>query len=363
MIARRTLLAGMGAGGGALLLPGCAGDGRYDMLAGSLRAPLHAGAAWSATELARYATLAANSHNSQPWRIEIADDRAVLRPDFGRRLVAVDPDDHHLWCSLGCAAENLAIAARAMGRTPAIAFDARAGAVVVALQPGRALADPLLDAVVQRQSTRMDYAQRTPPAVLLDRLAAAAARDGVTLRLMTGASERAPIKDFVLTANRAQMESPAFVRELRDWIRFDEAEAIARRDGLSYRVVGSPAAPRWIGERFFSWGYTIDSETKKIASWMDNSGGLAMFVADTNDAPGWVAAGRSFQRFALALTAAGLRHAHINMPLEVPATRGQLATHLGLGARRPDLLIRFGYGPLAPWSLRRGAQEVMASTA
>jgi hypothetical protein len=213
--------------------------------------------------------------------------------------------------------------------------------------------------VVRRQSTRLDYDPRLPPTALLDRIVAAARMESVDLRLITDPADRAPIKDLVLTANRAQMESPAFVDELRDWIRFGQAEAIERRDGLSYRVTGNPSVPRWLGTRVFGMGYTIDGETRKIGGWMDNSAGLALFSAARNDPEGWVAVGRSFQRFALALTAAGLRHAHVNMPVEVAAMRGQLAAHFGLGGRRPDLLVRFGHGPLAPWSLRRPISTVM----
>ena len=36
-------------------------------------------------------------------------------PDLSRRTPVVDPDDHHLFVSLGCAAENLALAAMARG--------------------------------------------------------------------------------------------------------------------------------------------------------------------------------------------------------------------------------------------------------
>jgi hypothetical protein len=61
-------------------------------------------------ELVHYATLAASSHNTQPWRFEIGSDNIALLPDFTRRCAAVDPDDHHLFASLGCAAENLLIA-------------------------------------------------------------------------------------------------------------------------------------------------------------------------------------------------------------------------------------------------------------
>ncbi|TIS72529.1 MAG: Tat pathway signal protein, partial [Mesorhizobium sp.] len=64
-------------------------------------------------DFVRYATLAANGHNTQPWRFGIAEDRIAILPDFARRTPVVDPDDHHLFASLGCAVENLAIAAAA----------------------------------------------------------------------------------------------------------------------------------------------------------------------------------------------------------------------------------------------------------
>jgi hypothetical protein len=44
-----------------------------------------------ARELVRAATLAANSHNTQPWRFTLSDNGIAIRPDLGRRCPAVDP--------------------------------------------------------------------------------------------------------------------------------------------------------------------------------------------------------------------------------------------------------------------------------
>lgn len=68
-----------------------------------------------AAGIIRYATLAANSHNTQPWRFRINAAGIDILPDLSRRLGIVDPDDHHLYASLGCAAENLRIAASMRG--------------------------------------------------------------------------------------------------------------------------------------------------------------------------------------------------------------------------------------------------------
>ena len=66
-------------------------------------------------EIVRYATLAPSSHNTQCWRFTIDSHRVTIRPDFARRCPSVDPDDHHLFVSLGCATENLVQAAAAIG--------------------------------------------------------------------------------------------------------------------------------------------------------------------------------------------------------------------------------------------------------
>jgi len=68
-------------------------------------------------DLVRFATLAANSHNTQPWKFALADSSVSMLPDGDRRTPVVDPDDHHLYASLGCAAENLVVAAAARGRS------------------------------------------------------------------------------------------------------------------------------------------------------------------------------------------------------------------------------------------------------
>jgi hypothetical protein len=62
-----------------------------------------------AKELVRYATLAASSHNTQPWRFRVRPASITILPDYSRRCPAVDPDDSHLFKSLGCAAENLVL--------------------------------------------------------------------------------------------------------------------------------------------------------------------------------------------------------------------------------------------------------------
>jgi hypothetical protein len=54
-----------------------------------------------------------------------------------------------------------------------------------------------------------------------------------------------------------------------------------------------------------------------------------------------------------------LKYAFANQAVEVPRLRQQLASYLGLGERRPDLIVRFGTGPELPRSLRRPVSRVI----
>ena len=58
-------------------------------------------------ELVRYATLAPSSHNTQCWKFRIEEQAISILPDLTRRRPAVDPDDHHLFVSLGGAPQKI----------------------------------------------------------------------------------------------------------------------------------------------------------------------------------------------------------------------------------------------------------------
>lgn len=99
-------------------------------------------------ELVRYATLAPSSHNTQCWKFRIEDASISILPDLSRRCPAVDSDDHHLFISLGCSAENLIQAALANGLMGNATFDAAGGnALRVSLESTRAVTSTLFQAI------------------------------------------------------------------------------------------------------------------------------------------------------------------------------------------------------------------------
>jgi hypothetical protein len=310
-------------------------------------------------ELVRYATLAPSSHNTQCWRFGIEPHAITILPDLARRCPAVDPDDHHLFVSLGCAAENLVQAARAHGLAALASFDGARSALRIALEPATAQTSPLFQAIPQRQSTRAEYDGRPLSGDDLRALEGAAAGDGMQLILLTDKPAREKALEFVVQGNSAQMNDKAFVDELKAWIRFSASDAVRLGDGLYAASSGNPSVPAWLGHLMFGMFFTEKGENDKYARHVRSSAGIAVFVGPANDKAGWISVGRAYERFALQATALGVRTAHLNQPVEVAALRPSFASFLGVDGRRPDLVVRFGRGPTLPPSLRRPLQAVL----
>jgi hypothetical protein len=361
---RRALLA---AASGAALAPSlsaCTPAVDEQALAHALRRPYAADPAdpgATLRELVRYATLAPSSHNTQCWTFRGRDRSLVIAADLTRRCPAVDPDDHHLFVSLGCATENLAQAALAAGLHAECRFDsAGGGAIQVALDPTRASTTPLFRAITERQCTRGDYDAQSIAPDELRLLETAGAGNGVRMVLLTARAAMESVLEFVVAGNSAQIADRAFVEELTAWIRFGADEAARSGDGLFTRTTGNPVVPRWLGRPLMRLFFTARSENERITRQIRNSAGIAVFVSEGNDPAHWVEAGRCYERFALQATALGIRNAMLNQPVEVGAIRPRFAAALGLGTGRPDLVVRFGRGPAMPMSMRRPVDAVWA---
>jgi len=351
-------LLGIGAGSMSYASPSGAASMTYEDVARAIRTPLLSTP--RDRELVRFASLAANSHNTQPWTFETTDTRITIAPDYARRCPAVDPDDHHLFVSLGCAAENLMLAASAVGLMASARIDG--DAIAVGLEPGPVVKSAQFEAIRMRQCTRAKYDGQPVAADRLALLEKACAEPGVSAILMTDKTRIANVIDYVLQGNSAQMRDKAFMDELVKWMRFSEDDALAAMDGLFSRASGNPALPGWIARPLLRLFFTESGENQKYREHIESSGGIVVLTADIADKAHWVAVGRACQRFGLQATALGLKYAFINQPVEVEALRAQFASYLGIGQRRPDIVMRFGAGPDLPKSLRRLPEHVMAAS-
>lgn len=312
-------------------------------------------------ELIRQGCLAANSHNAQAWRFQAAPGRISVRADVTRRCPVVDPRDHHLWVSIGCAVENIVQAAPGLARIADVTVrgDDRPEVLIALSGTAERSTAPLARSIAARQSTRNVYDGRPVPASDLKQLVAIAAGAGVEATLITDPARRDRTEALILEANAAQVGSAAYRRELKHWLRFNEADARRHGDGLFSACSGNPTLPAWMGEMAFDWFYTVASANETLAEQLRSASGLILLHSARHDLRQWIEVGRSTQRLALQMTALGIKMAFVNQALEVESIRPRLHSALDLGDRYPDILLRFGYAPAMPASFRRPTDDVL----
>jgi hypothetical protein len=336
------------------------GTSAYDEAAAAVRSSPRVGGR-DDRELIRLATLAASSHNTQPWIFECRDGSVLIRPDRSRRCPVVDPEDAHLYRSLGCAAENLVHAASRQGLRTTVRFDQSRDAVVVDLEPDPDIEPTDLSAALTtRQCTRTAYDRRRVPDEQLTRLEAAGSSGSIRCLIRTSPADIEPIAELVDAGNRRQLGDHAWRRELVEWVRFNSTAALRRRDGLAGRVNAQPSLPTFLGRLLVPLVIRAERQVRTDRARLESSAGVAAFVASDDTEACWVEAGRCYERFALQADLLGLRTACINQPVEVAELRRDLERVLGAGGSA-QLLIRFGYAAYAPYSLRRPVDDVMVA--
>lgn len=338
----------------------------YDAAAHGARRPTTSsaasGTAIDVRELMRLASLAASSHNTQPWRFVARDREIRILPDFTRRCPVVDPDDAHLYKSLGCAAENIVHAAAARGARAEVGYDDDLDEVVVRLTPDPTSRETeLARAIPERQCTKTRYDGTPLDDERLDVLRRAGTHGGVRALVFVTDEDKLAITEFVNRGNRAQLSDPAWRRELLEWIRPNDRAAVAHGDGLAGRTSGQPSVPTWLAPLVLRLVVRPRVQAATDTANIESSAGIMVLVSDRHDRAAWVEVGRCYERFALQSTAMGVRNAFINQPIEVPQIRPRFEQWLGLApGEHAQLMVRFGTGPQMPYSLRRPLDDVIS---
>ncbi len=311
-------------------------------------------------EWVRYATLAASGHNAQPWKFRIEENTIQIHPDSARHLPAVDPIDRELWISLGCALENLTLAARSAGFESEIIYPGSNDWIQIDFNQAKPEEGAHFASIRHRQNTRSPYDHQKVGAAELAKVMSIPVEHGIELHLFDSPSSTENVLEYVTAGNLSQFRDRAFIQELVEWIRFDKREALASMDGLFSLCMGTPAVPRWLGQQVVRH-MDPQSQADADANLLRSSAGAIAISSTKEDKTAWVRTGQVYQRLALRLTSLNIKSAFLNQPNEVAEVRKQFQTALGFGDALPQLLLRFGYANPMPSSLRRSVDDVIVA--
>lgn len=169
------------------------------------------------------AVKAPSGHNTQPWFFSVGEGSIRILPNFDRALPVVDPDNRELFISLGCAAENLCLAAseKAYATTVHISQD---GIISIDLTKDTAVdPDPLFSQIDIRQTNRSVYNGRIISADTIGLLKNVFDTSTVEAYFYENKShEFDQIAGYIVRGNESQMQDRGFTDELKSWMRYNK---------------------------------------------------------------------------------------------------------------------------------------------
>ena len=212
--------------------------------------------------LLRYAILAPSTKNSQPWAFSVQGNRVHIIADLRRGQLIADPGRRELYISLGCALENLLVAAEHFGFRHGVSYFPEPGndelAVTVLFAPGGvpsyARAGATLSAIVRRHNDNSVFRDAPVPDELRRRLIACCVEPELRVNLTDDRHFRRWIEALTLQADRIEFANPAFRKELGYWIGQGVFGAPPLLAGLGQLAVSrSIWARRWQSRTMRSW--------------------------------------------------------------------------------------------------------------
>ncbi|HXP45376.1 MAG TPA: twin-arginine translocation signal domain-containing protein [Candidatus Acidoferrales bacterium] len=340
-----------------------------------------------ALTLVRAAILAASPHNTQPWLFKVTNSSIELYLDTQRNTGALDPYLREEHIGMGCALENLALAAAVQGYQARVTpVPGKLGPIPseptpkpvarVDLTPGRREESELYDAIPRRHTNRSPYLPQKPiPQAFIDAMSRLA--DGevdVRIFLFPGEAERKKIVEISAAANSEIYADPEVGRGSGRWIRVNWSEVQRFRDGLSIDVLGLPPTAIAIAKMMplSTLRWFASRTPKNTYSDLMLSAPLIGIIAvhDRYNQEHCLRAGRLWQRAHLLATARGLAGRPCNEAVEMidhekavgkQGRRAEMfAELLGDASWQPTFLFYMGYPTLtARASPRRPVEKLV----
>ena len=316
--------------------------------------------------LVRAGILSSNAYNSQPWLFEVGASKIDLYADVARNLGAFDPFLREMHFSLGCALENLMLAAAAGGYATSLSYLPKnltppppqpkpERVARVELTSGKRSAGELYDAISHRHTNRGAFDPKKPlPATFVHELAASGKDEkDVKTFLFTDEDQRVRIVDIIADASQRLFADPQVGQGVRPWIRTSAEQVQKLRDGAFLD-------PR-------------ESKSGTLAAYKNLMSSARLFgliaVRDRYDREQTLRAGRVWQRSHLLATVRGLGARPANGAVELidrerlenrDRSVRELAELTGAPDWQPTFMFYMGY-PMAPAaaSARRPVVDVV----
>lgn len=312
-----------------------------------------------------FGILAGNSHNTQPW-LFVADETNKTLEVFVNKesiLAVSDVDERQAVMSVGCAIENIEIAANSYGFIMHMQIETQKRdsnlLAVLHFEKDNITHTKLRDAILTRRVNRSKcISEKTIPAHVMEEFCSVS-NAAVDIHFISETGAKNTIADLQEQADRFVLGNEAFRKELGDWLLPNNTESFIGMPGNTFGLRDEQSVK-------------ISDQLKEGKLDYDLASGVAVsdrerirtcqfvcVVAADDTREGWVHVGRTWQRLALIAETHGISVAVSAALIEVVLLNRILKDTIN-AQKKPLLLSTFGYASEeTPHSPRMSASEVL----
>jgi nitroreductase len=287
--------------------------------------------------LVRYAVLAPSTRNTQPWRFRVERDCIDVLADLSRLQPVADRDRRELYLSLGCAIENLLVAAGQFGFRHEVAYFPRwpdeAVVARIALRPGgrgsperRGLT---LQTLLARRSAHGRFTAEPVSEESTQALHACVAEPDLELSLVTDSERRRAVQGLHRVAHEIALADPDYREELADWV--------------GQGAFGTPWPLAQLGRAAIAREKVAHRLARFDAVAVGSAPVLALISSRDDDRGAQLRSGQLLERLWLTATAQGLGLQPLSAALEIPRLRARLSSVMRARLPWAQQLVRLGH--------------------
>jgi nitroreductase len=317
--------------------------------------PINSSSEEKLTFLLNYAILAPSSYNSQPWMFNVSEGDIQVFADRSRWLNVADADRREQYLSLGCALENLVIAAEHFGYNCSVSYFPGPGDLVAEVSLLANSSPPsdsrLFYAITSRQTNRNPYDPQDLSKADLETIKSLCFDPDVGIFITHDSAIKKGFLDLVVQANGIQYADVNYKSELGRWL------------GLG--VMGPTGVQAKMAQLAVVFLNVGPEQTEKDAELINSTSYLAFISTAKNDRISSLKAGRILERFWLAATALGISMHPMSQALEVVQTKANLTNLLSaqtgmMQMQQVQQAFRLGYAkPILEHSTRRPLEDAL----
>jgi len=283
--------------------------------------------------LLKYAISAPSCLNTQPWLFESQGNKIKIIADRSRWRTIADADQRELNISVGCALENILIAAEHFRYCHQTSYSEHDHAAVIVLNPGgkpSSFRGPeLFKGIPERYTNRKIYRDKLLSKGILKSLQEVCVEEGIKLHLAYDTETKRKANDLLAKAYSIQLDDPAFRKELGYWL----------GQGLFSDSWARSKITQMIGTNL-NLG---KSRAKKFSELLMSASAFGIISSIMNNHKAQVEAGQVLERIWLKATALGIGLHPISQILEITDIKEEASELNPIPDLCPQIMFGLGY--------------------